>query len=31
MNEQLGPMVSGILKEQGFPMTDDTYGMGTVG
>ena len=31
MNEQLGPMVSGILREQGFPMTDDTYGMGTVG
>jgi hypothetical protein len=31
MNEQLSPMVSGILKEQGFPMTDDTYGMGTVG
>jgi len=31
MNEQLGPMVSNILKEQGFPMTDDTYGMGTVG
>ena len=31
MNEQLGPMVSGILKEQGFPMTDDTYGMGSVG
>jgi|LauGreDrversion2_2_1035103.scaffolds.fasta_scaffold124825_1 hypothetical protein len=31
VNEQVGPIVSGILRERGFPMTDDTYGMGAVG
>jgi len=31
VNEQVGPIVSGILREKGFPMTDDTYGMGAVG
>jgi len=29
VNEQVAPIVSGILRERGFPMTDDTYGMGT--
>jgi hypothetical protein len=31
VNEQVAPIVSGILRERGFPMTDDSYGMGTVG
>jgi hypothetical protein len=31
VNEQVAPIVSGILRERGFPMTDDTYGMGAVG
>lgn len=31
VNEQVSPIVSGILRERGFPMTDDTYGMGAVG
>ena len=31
VNEQAAPIISGILRERGFPMTDDTYGMGTVG
>jgi len=31
VNQQVPPIVGGILRENGFPMTDDTYGMGTVG
>ena len=31
VNEQAAPVISGILRERGFPMTDDTYGMGAVG
>jgi len=31
VNEQVAPIVSGILRERGFPMTDDSYGMGSVG
>jgi hypothetical protein len=31
VNEQAAPIISGILRERGFPMTDDSYGMGTVG
>ena len=31
VNEQAAPIISGILRERGFPMTDDTYGMGAVG
>jgi hypothetical protein len=30
VNQQIQPIVGGILREYGFPMTDDTYGMGTV-
>jgi len=31
VNQQVPPIVNGILRQNGFPMTDDTYGMGTVG
>jgi hypothetical protein len=28
VNQQIYPMINGVLRQNGFPMTDDTYGTG---
>jgi len=28
VNQQVYPLINGVLRQNGFPMTDDTYGMG---
>jgi hypothetical protein len=29
VNQQTGPIVKGMLRQQGFPLTDDKYGQNT--
>jgi hypothetical protein len=28
VNQQVYPLINGVLRQNGFPMTDDTYGTG---